>query len=405
MAPFLLLGFVIAGILHVYIPEGAFTKWFGKKNFKSVLYASLMGIPLPLCSCGVIPTGISLHKEGASKGATVSFLISTPQTGVDSIMVTYSLLGLPFAIARPIIALITGVAGGWAVNQTEKEDEVKMRHSMTHDMKDHVKSGKSSLVRIWNYAFDEFLGDISDWLIIGLLLAGLIAVAIPDDFFSGSIAGNEFVSMLIVLAASIPFYVCATGSVPIAAVLLMKGLNPGAVLVFLMAGPATNVATMTVISRSLGRHTLVKYIGALVLGSLFFGLLINHLLPREFFSVNQVGPIHDHGGFWPWIESLSALFLAAVLLKHYVSRVMNFFRKRKGSQMTSSQEMDIEVIGMTCENCASRVESSLLSLDSVNESKADLPSGIVKIKGNDINVEELKASIEGAGYHLKQVLE
>ena len=347
MAPFLLLGFFIAGILHVYVPAGAFNKWFGKRNLKSVIYASLMGIPLPLCSCGVIPTGISIYKEGASKGATVSFLISTPQTGVDSIMVTYSLLGLPFAIARPFIALITGVLGGWFVNKTEDEEEIIKRNDPTEEVNIKSEIEGSKVRRIWSYAFDEFLGDIADWLIIGLLLAGVIAVLIPEEFFESVYLKNEFSSMLIVLVASIPFYVCATGSVPIAAALLMKGLNPGAVLVFLMAGPATNMATMTVISKTLGKKTLFIYIGALVFGSIAFGLAINHLFPRNLFSAISTSAAHHSNGLWSWVEWISVLFLTLILIRFYSMKFMNFLRKRKGEKQTSSQNMVIDVTGMT----------------------------------------------------------
>ena len=404
MAPYLLFGFIIAGLLHVYIPAGAFNKWFGKKNLKSVVYAALMGIPLPLCSCGVIPTGISIYKEGASKGATVSFLISTPQTGVDSIMVTYSLLGFPFAIARPIIALITGVLGGLMVNKADDEEVSTGKKELNvEDSAPSVQGNK--LKRIWDYAFDEFLGDIADWLIIGLLLAGVIAVMIPEEFFESVYLKNEFSSMLIVLVASIPFYVCATGSVPIAAALLMKGLNPGAVLVFLMAGPATNMATMTVISKTLGKKTLFIYIGSLVIGSMVFGLGINHLFPRSFFNIAAVSSTHHSSDIWMWIEWISVVFLSLILIRFYSMKFINFLRKKKGEKSLSSQEMTIGVTGMTCENCAARVESSLLQLDTVNESKVDLQSGTVKIKGNNINPEELKSSVEKIGYVFKKVFE
>ena len=405
MAPFLLLGFIVAGILHVYVPAGAFNKWFGKKNLKSVIYAALMGIPLPLCSCGVIPTGISIYKEGASKGATVSFLISTPQTGVDSIMVTYSLLGFPFAIARPFIALITGVIGGLLVNKTDDEEESINKNVIADEKTSSSEIGRNKIKRIWSYAFDEFLGDIADWLIIGLLLAGVIAVMIPEEFFESVYLKNEFSSMLIVLVASIPFYVCATGSVPIAAALLMKGLNPGAVLVFLMAGPATNMATMTVISKTLGKKTLIIYIGSLVIGSMAFGLIINHLFPRSFFSVISTSTGHHSGSMWMWVEWISVLFLSLILIRFYLMKFMNFLNKKKGEKNISAQSMTIGVTGMTCENCAARVEASLLQLDNINESRANLQNGTVEIKGNHIELEELKSSVEKVGYGFNKIEE
>jgi len=221
MAPYLLLGFMIAGILYGFFPKNKVQKYLGKNNLRSVINASLLGIPLPLCSCGVIPTGVSFHQNGASKGAAVSFLISTPQTGVDSIMVTYSLLGLPFAVLRPIIAFFTGIFGGWYTNRLVKKNPHE--EGSIHQIEEH-RNYNSLYQRVYSmmkYAFVDFLQDIMRWLVIGLIIAAAISIALPDDFFTTYI-GNNYLSILLVLAASVPLYVCATGSVPIAAVLLMK---------------------------------------------------------------------------------------------------------------------------------------------------------------------------------------
>ena len=250
--------------------------------------AALLGVPLPLCSCGVIPTGISFNKEGASKGATVSFLISTPQTGVDSILATYSMLGLPFALLRPFVAFFSGIFGGVITNLASKGEEIKTVEPPINISKETEKAGKwQKMIR---YAFLDFLMDIADWLIIGFAIAALISVLLPDDFFTMYLS-NQFLSMFIVLLASIPLYVCATGSIPIAAVLMMKGLSPGAALVFLMAGPATNVATMTVIGKALGRKTLIIYLVSISTSAMFFGRIANQFLPSEWFIMMS----HDHG--------------------------------------------------------------------------------------------------------------
>jgi len=401
MAPYLLMGFLIAGILHVYVPRGAFTKYFGKNNLKSVLYAALMGIPLPLCSCGVIPTGMSLYKEGASKGATVSFLISTPQTGVDSIIVTYSLLGLPFAIIRPIIALITGLFGGLAVNLSQSQnDNADFRDTgaveLSHD--------GNKIKKIFSYAFDEFFEDIADWLVIGLALAAVIAVIIPDDFFQSTIFSNELLSMFIVLIASIPFYVCATGSVPIAAVLLLKGLNPGAVLVFLMAGPATNIATITVISKVLGNKTLAIYLSTIIIGAFVFGIILNSFFPPEIFTavIPEIG--HHSGLIMTWIEIISSGLFIFLLLRIYFMKIRRRLNKRKGMEKSSEQTITLEVDGMSCQNCAIKVESALMDLAEVNESHVNIEANTVEIKGNEIEVEHLISSVEKAGYKFKKVI-
>ncbi|MDZ7739466.1 MAG: permease [Bacteroidales bacterium] len=185
MAPYLLLGFLFAGILYLLFPKKRVRQYMGRNKNRAVINASILGIPLPLCSCGVIPTGLSFYRNGASKGSTVSFLISTPQTGIDSILVTYSLLGLPFAIIRPIVALFTGISGGFLANsltRNEKEEET----AGNENNKPLPKGLFPKIRKMLNYAFVEFLQDIMGWLVIGLLLAALMAILIPDNFFAGS---------------------------------------------------------------------------------------------------------------------------------------------------------------------------------------------------------------------------
>lgn len=274
MSPYLLLGFLFAGLLHVFFPKRRINGLLGEKNSRSVINAALLGVPLPLCSCGVIPTGVSFYKNGASKGSSISFLISTPQTGIDSIMVTYSLLGLPFAIIRPVIALITGFFGGFLTNLTDKETaEDKISNSLkANNEQQKDTTSNNPVIKLFRYAFVDFLQDISKWLVIGLLIAAVISVIVPDDFFAKHL-GNGYWDMLIILLVSIPIYVCATASVPIAAILILKGISPGAALVFLMAGPATNAATITIINKVFGKKTLFVYLFSIITGALLFGIL------------------------------------------------------------------------------------------------------------------------------------
>lgn len=397
MSPYLLLGFLIAGVLYVYFPKEKVTQYLGRNNFKSTLNAALIGIPLPLCSCGVIPTGISFYKNGASKGSSVSFLISTPQTGVDSILATYSLLGLPFAIIRPIIALVTGVLGGLITNSVEKHELVNTPKIPDNDKT--LDKGKSKLNTMLHYAFVEFLQDISKWLVIGLLLAALMAVLIPDDFFTNYLA-NEYLSMLIVLVASIPLYVCATGSVPIAAVLLMKGLSPGAAIVFLMAGPATNAATMTVIGKVMGKRTLFSYMASIIGGALFFGILINEFLPREWFTDHMVH-IHDgHGTHLipHWLSVASSIVLILLIINGYAQK---YLVKKKMNTVEINNEMNektVKVSGMTCNHCKTNVHNNLSAIAGIENIEIDLESGKVKMTGEDINLEEVKSKVESIGY-------
>ena len=277
MTPYLLLGFLIAGILHEFVPRRIYADKLSGNNFRSVIWAALFGVPLPLCSCGVIPTATSLYREGASKGATVSFLISTPQTGVDSILATASVIGIPFAILRPLVAFVTALVGGAITNRICKNDNNVAQK--TEEQKTY-KSFLQKVAGALRYGFIDMIQDIGKWIVIGLVVAAVITVVIPDNFFV-SFNNYPLLNMLMILVVSMPMYLCATGSIPIAAALMLKGLSPGAALVLLMAGPATNMATMLVINKVLGRRTLITYLATIMVGAIGFGLFIDYALPAE----------------------------------------------------------------------------------------------------------------------------
>ncbi len=321
MSPYLLLGFLLAGLMHAFVPGKFYSKYLSRRSFRSVLNAALLGVPLPLCSCGVIPTALSLRKEGASKGAVVSFLVATPQTGVDSIMATYSLMGLPFAILRPIAALLTAVFGGFLTDvadtkapcrchgehgskakggsccchqHRQEEERVcqcqgehKQEQTTCHCQGQHHGEGEhhcchrqetflSKMKEALTYAYVDMMKDIGKWLTIGLLVAGLLTVYVPTQYFA-LFQGNTLASMLLVLCIAMPMYLCATGSIPIAVALMMKGLTPGAALVMLMAGPACNLASMLVIQRNLGLRTMLVYLFSIVAGAILFGCIVDWL--------------------------------------------------------------------------------------------------------------------------------
>ncbi len=416
MSPYLMLGFLFAGILKVVFPQKFIDKYLGQKNGKSVLYAALLGIPLPLCSCGVIPTGISFYKSGASKGSSVSFLISTPQTGVDSILVTYSLLGLPFAIIRPFIALITGLLGGLLTNHIDTDEkeiptqasdsccssEKESNCGCEGDCNTESKKKKSPIYTMFKYAFVDFLQDISKWLIIGLLLAAVISVLIPDDFFSSYI-GNDFIGMLVILVASIPLYICATSSVPVAAILMMKGISPGAALVFLMAGPATNAATITVLNKVLGKKTMWSYLISIIAGALIFGLLIDNVFPREWFTI---GPLHDHmgahEGHWmlpKWLQWGSSISLVLLILNGYLQKYLSGKNKLKETKTKSVTNNKLVIVnGMSCNHCKNSVEKHIGALQNITTAKVNLEQKLLQIEGENINLELIKKEIESLGF-------
>lgn len=398
MAPYLLLGFLFAGILYLLFPKKKLKKYMGSNKNRAVINASLLGVPLPLCSCGVIPTGLSFYKNGASRGSIVSFLISTPQTGIDSILVSYSLLGLPFAIIRPVIALITGIKGGFITNwltRNEKDDEL-IETSNTA-----LPSGFFPRIKeMFRYAFVEFLQDISGWLITGLLIAALFSVIIPADFFAGK-ATNDFLEMLIVLIAAIPVYICATASVPIAAVLLLKGLSPGAALVLLMAGPATNAATITMIAKVMGRRSLVSYLLSIIGGALIFGFIINNFLPDKWFILPQHIMAHDHEMLPQWLGISSAVLLIILIINGYMRKL--FSKKAPPSEEPAKHSENVlilDVSGMTCNHCKQNVENASLSVNGVESAEADINSGQLYITGSNYDQEKIQSAIISLGYKI-----
>lgn len=373
MSPYLLLGFLIAGILHEFVPQEIYRTKLSKGNFRSVFLAALFGVPLPLCSCGVLPTAMSLRREGVSKGATTSFLISTPQTGVDSIMATASLLGLPFAIIRPIAAFITALVGGSLVNSLCKEEKQPIETAKQSDKKE--KSFLARCVGALRYGFVDFLQDIGKWITIGLLLAGVITVIVPDNFFT---AFNDMpiVNMLIVMAFAVPMYLCATGSIPIAAALMLKGLTPGAALVLLMAGPASSIASILIINKVLGRRTLIVYLSTIIGGAFCFGLMIDYLLPLEWFGAR----IATHstecctGETTAWWKSASSILFALLIAASFI---MKFIKPKKDTKMQDS----FKIKGMMCNHCKANVEKNLAKVEGVTNVRVELAEGTAYIDG------------------------
>lgn len=327
MAPYLLLGFGIAGLLYAFVPAGAYERFLSRPGFRSVVNATLLGIPLPLCSCGVLPTAVSLRRSGASRDACMSFLIATPQTGVDSIFATYSLLGLPFALLRPVAALITGVAGGVVTDRLFRGEGVPAYAGKSVSDVGHL-SFYAKCRRAVVYGFGELVDDVGRWLFVGLMVAALITVGVPDGFFS-SLQEYPLLNMLLVLLLAVPMYVCATGSIPIALSLMLKGMTPGAAFVLLMAGPAINVASMLVVNRAFGRKQTVIYIVTIVVGALAFGLLIDYILPSEWFLV--YGGITEHGagcrnGGASWWQIATGVLFMVLLLRALYNR---YFGKKQ----------------------------------------------------------------------------
>ncbi len=336
MSPYLLFGFFVAGLLSLLVSRRMVERHLGGRGVWPLLKATLFGIPLPLCSCGVIPVSMSLHKHGASKGATVSFLLSTPQTGVDSILVTYSLLGPLFAVFRPLVALVTGMVGGLLVNlfgqgsddrgqKTENggrktQDGGRQNPpSATSDSREQAAElvdGDPDAILSWGqrfrdamkYSFVTLPRDIGKPLLIGLAVAAAISALVPDDFFAERL-GRGLPAMLLMMAVGIPIYVCASASVPVAAALITVGLSPGAALVFLMTGPATNAAGLATIWNTLGRRVAILYLLTVAGCALAAGITLDLIVGR----IDIAAMSHAHEMIPPLVQNLSAILLLALL--------------------------------------------------------------------------------------------
>jgi uncharacterized membrane protein YraQ (UPF0718 family) len=318
MAPYLLLGFLVAGLLSVVISAEKVQKHLGGHGIWPIIKASLLGVPLPLCSCGVIPVAASLRRHGANKGAMTAFLLSTPQTGIDSIMVTLSLLGPVFAVFRPIAAFIAGVVGGVAVEAVDRGKNGD--HGIPEQCTDECcapEGKKSRLARVFHHGFVVLPRDIAKPLFTGLIIAGVISAFVPESFFS-DVLGTGIPAMLVMMALGIPVYVCATASVPIALAMWMKGATPGAALVFLMTGPATNAATITTIWKMMGKRAAITYLVVVAATALASGLLLDYV-----FDLAQT----PAGGVSLWMLPLWFKIAAAAALFAVLAAAM--LRKRK----------------------------------------------------------------------------
>jgi hypothetical protein len=390
MAPYLLLGFLIAGILHVFVPQGFYTRYLSEDNKWAVLWAALLGVPLPLCSCGVIPTAIGLRNEKASKGAVASFLIATPQTGIDSILATFSLMGLGFAIIRPVAALITGVCGGLLVNRLVKKDDGPVEQSASCS----VETG-NRLWRVLKYAYFNMIQDIGGRLVIGLLVAALIQVAIPDEFFL-TFGKQPLLQMLVILIVAVPMYICSTGSIPVAAALMMKGLSPGAALVMLMAGPAVNLASILVVRKSLGRQFTWIYLFTIVGFSILFGLLVN----AAGLSVAPMASTYACCSDSTALPSVFKLICASVLtLLIIFALTMKLFERFKHKAEDKDTAVYI-VEGMHCSHCEAAVLRAVRDIPGVDSAKASATRKTLTIKGT-ASEEAVQAAVEKTGYTFK----
>ncbi len=394
MAPYLLLGFLVAGVLYAFVPGEFYRRHLSRPGAWAVIKAALIGVPLPLCSCGVLPTAVSLRRNGASRGASTSFLIATPQTGVDSIAATYSLLGPAFAIIRPVAALVTAFVGGMLVNHEDRragacqvDDVDTIDAPASHGFAARIRDA-------FRYGFVEMVQNIGKWLIIGLVIAAVITVFVPDGFFT-YFARYPILAMLAVVIVAVPMYVCSTGSIPIAMSLMLKGLSPGAAFVLLMAGPAANFASIIIVGKSLGRRAAAVYLATIIVGAIAIGLCIDYLMPARWFVTSAMAVTancHINVGIFPAICSvlLIVLLINAMILK---------YKPKKQDKMENKATVYI-VKGMTCGHCKAMVEKNLSKLPGVEAVSVDLATGKTSIEGN-VDPAAVREVIDDLGFTLE----
>ncbi len=332
-APWLVLGLLIAGIMKEWIPANFLSRHLGGRSVATVIKAAFVGAPFPLCSCGVIPAALGLRRSGASKGATTAFLIATPETGVDSVSVSYALLGPFMAIIRPIAAIASAITAGILVG-SEKEQPVlpnsapspsscctnKQQETATSCCASKAKPKpvrKSFVQKLQSgvhFAATDLVADIATWLLIGLGFAAIIQTYVSTDYLSQW--GGSIWTMLLIVLISIPMYICATASTPIAAGLLISGISPGAVLVFMLAGPATNIATIGVVYKELGKRAALAYLVGVIGVALLFGFLTDWMIAQFDFSITPLSPT-DHDLLPTWVTVSSSLLLFTLMIRHY----------------------------------------------------------------------------------------
>jgi uncharacterized membrane protein YraQ (UPF0718 family)/copper chaperone CopZ len=403
MSPYILFGLIFVGLLNLYFTKDLIIKHLGKNDLMSVIKASIFGIPLPLCSCGVVPASVYMAKSGASRGSVVSFLTSTPQTGIDSIIATYGMMGWLFAIYRPIAALLMGVFGGIITKFAEKPDEIsQLDNELNIEIYDNTNKDIPLFVKIKkmiSYSFAEFLDDIALQFIIGIIIAGLISYFIPDDFFEGTGITDGIVGMLLMILIGVPMYICATASIPIAITLILKGFSPGVAFVFLAVGPATNAATFAVIADSIGKKAAAIYVLSISVSAIIFGYILEIL-----FSTLKIDPIemvsykHEHSELISEELQLvlGVIFLILLLMSLYRKYLRNILKKM-GLNMDKNKAKRIPIEGMTCNHCSMTVEKAIKKVDGVKEVIIDLEEKAAFVDG-DFDEKIVKQSIEDAGY-------
>ena len=413
MSPWLVFGFLAAGVLAVWIPRAWVNRALGgRTGLSGIVRAVLVGVPLPICSCGVLPIATGLRRNGAGKGATAAFLISTPQTGVDSILATYALMGPVFAIARPVAAALTGLVGGAVVAAVGGEDA-------SAPAADEPPPASRGLREILRQAYVRLLGSVAKPLAAGLAISALVTVLVPDGFFADAFGGRDWLAMPAMALVGLPMYVCSTASIPIAASLVAKGVSPGAAFVFLMVGPAMNAMSVTTVASLIGRRAAAAYVATIVVGAILCGCALNALSDAS--AAAEAACCASHG-LTP-LHWACAAFLAAVTAYNLVRPAKMPARDRAegpgcccgdGDDAAAAPAppapdkalgaavatCELALGGLRCMNCVRHAKKALDAIPGVvADVTLDPPRAIVRLD-RDVPDAALREAVEAEGYRV-----
>lgn len=385
MSFYLVLGFFVAGFIHIFLKPEIIFRHLGEKNVLSIVKAVLFGVPLPLCSCGVLPPAATLYKSGASKGSVIAFLSSTPVTGIDSIFATYGLLGGVFMFCRIIASILIGIVAGILVDifSNEKRDIEKQVEQ------NKIFCSTSTILGGIKYAFTELYGSIAKWIFWGVFIGGVISYLVPEQFFLAHL-NNRYISYLLMFVAGIPLYVCATGSIPVVATLIAKGISPGAGLIFLITGPATNTVTMLFVAKTLGRKSFIIYVITIIIVSLSLAFAFDAVLADYGIRIAELQHRHTNFIFVSYLSALVLIgfalnFIAAETRKKIVSRNCKYF-------------FDFAIPDISCSNCAKRISSNLYTIEGIKNVEVDIKRKRVRVCSDRFNEEEIKEKLASIGY-------
>jgi uncharacterized protein len=400
MAPYLLLGFILAGITHAFFPREWIKTHLDGNGFMQSLKASLFGVPLPVCSCGIIPLAKELKKTGASNAGVAAFLASTPQTGVDSVAATTGLMGWPFAVIRVVVAFISGVFTGTLIGVSEKSvtSSPEIPNPALPDRK-----GERSIPKILHYALIELPGDIRNSLTLGLLIAAAISLFLPEfTKFTGD--GNAWIGYFGIMLLAIPLYVCSTGSIPIAIALITSGFSAGSALIFLIAGPATNIVTLVTMTDIIGWKNTGLYLVSVIGIALLSAILIDSSL-MNIDVQSYVGHIHENS--ISWFKWLCAAILIFSLFYDYVAHRVRKIRKHTDSQEhgINWKHYQLTVKGIGCKKCAAKITSIIENIKRHRNVQIDIEKGIVRFEAEKMDSEGISEKLLSEGYTVLKATE